>query len=355
MLSDKLLCAKIMVVEDNPICLSMIGEVVKLQGYQSVELFSNPVKALDYFTNNDVDLVILDINMPQMNGIEWMQSVLTLQRDFFPPIVVLTAESEDEFAEAALELGAKDFVNKPFKSAILAGRIKTHLSTHLKMKEAIVRTKDLEQEVVLNTEQLEKVRTEVLERLGKASSFREQQTSNYLLRMGNTCALIAKQMGFDDNFVDMILASSPMHDIGKIGIPDSILKKPGALTDQEWAVMKTHVHIGAELLGDDDTGLMKMAREIALYHHERWDGSGYLNLREDVIPMSARIAAVADVYCALIAKRAHRQAWSTEMAYEYIVDQADTLFDPEVVEAFQDGYEDILELQLFYADEIRTS
>lgn len=182
-----------------------------------------------------------------------------------------------------------------------------------------------------------------------------QRTSNYLLRMGNTCALIAKQMSFDGDFVDMMLASSPMHDTGKIGTPDSTLKKTGALIDQKWAVMKTHVHIGAELLGDNNTGLMKVAREIAQYHHERWDGSGYLNLREEVIPMSARIAAVADVYCALIAKRAHRDAWSTEMAYEYIVDQADILFDPEVVEAFQDGYEDILELQLFYADQIRTS
>ncbi|MEE4251615.1 MAG: HD domain-containing phosphohydrolase, partial [Alcanivoracaceae bacterium] len=194
----------------------------------------------------------------------------------------------------------------------------------------------LEQMVRERTEELHHTRLQVVQRLGMAAEYRDEETGNHILRMSHICALLAKETGWDDNQCDLILNASPMHDIGKIGIPDAILLKPGRFEPDEWEIMKTHATIGARLLDGDDSELMCMARDIASSHHEKWDGSGYpRGLKGEQIPMAARIAALADVFDALTSERPYKKAWTVEAAVDLIRENSGKHFDPLLVDIFQ--------------------
>jgi putative two-component system response regulator len=193
----------------------------------------------------------------------------------------------------------------------------------------------LEDMVRARTEELRRTRLQVVQRLGMAAEYRDEETGNHILRMSHTCALLARAIGWSEAGCDLILNASPMHDIGKIGIPDAIMLKPGTFQPHEWEIMKTHAAIGGKLLEGDDSTLMRMAREIALTHHEKWDGSGYPDgLAGEAIPQAGRIAALADVFDALTSVRPYKQAWTVEAAVECITENSGKHFDPSLVEVF---------------------
>jgi putative two-component system response regulator len=248
---------------------------------------------------------------------------------------MLTADATEESKQRALSSGARDFLTKPFSQPELLLRVRNLLevqSLHDRLRE---QNANLEQKIVERTRDLEHARLEILFRLALAAEYRDDHTQEHARRIGRTCALLARCLGLDQAEVDLIGQAAPLHDIGKIGIPDDVLLKPGKLTDSEFAAIKTHTTIGAEILAGSESPLLNLAEEIALTHHERWDGTGYpQQLAGEAIPPAGRIAAIADVFDALTHDRPYKQAWPTELAINEVIGQRGKQFDPQVVDAF---------------------
>ncbi len=342
---------RILIVDDEPSNLKLLDRMLRSQGYQTLELVGDAREVLDRYRAARPDLILLDINMPELNGYQVMEQLQALGDPLLPPIVVLTAQHGRDHLLRALAAGARDFISKPFDRNELVMRVRNLLDAHLSHRLLHEQNQVLEQMVRLRTEELSRSRMQVVQRLGKAAEYRDEETGNHILRMSHTCALLAGTIGWEAPRCELILHASPMHDIGKIGIPDAILLKPGRFDAHEWEVMKTHAAIGARLLEGDDSDLMGMAREIALTHHEKWDGTGYPGgLAGDHIPESGRIAALADVFDALTSKRPYKPAWAVEAAIELIRDQRGRHFDPQLVDVFMDRLDDILEIRCRFAE-----
>jgi putative two-component system response regulator len=273
--------------------------------------------------------------MPHLDGYQVMEQLKALNDPLLPPIVILTAQHGKDYLLRALAAGARDFIGKPFDRNELLMRVRNLLDAHLAHRMVHNQKTVLEDMVRSRTEELRRTRLQVVQRLGMAAEYRDEETGNHILRMSHTCALLARAAGWSEAGCDLILNASPMHDIGKIGIPDAIMLKPGKFESHEWEIMKTHAVIGGKLLDGDDSTLMRMAREIALTHHEKWDGSGYPNgLAGEAIPQAGRIAALADVFDALTSVRPYKQAWTVEAAVECITENSGKHFDPSLVEVF---------------------
>ena len=323
----------LLIVDDEPANLLLLERMLSSQGYQQLELVADPRRVIERYQACRPDLVLLDINMPHLDGYEVIEQLKALGDPLLPPIIVLTAQHGREFQLRALAAGARDFFTKPFDLNELAMRVRNMLDAQLAHRLLHDQKAVLEEMVRERTEALRKTQLQVVQSLGMAAEYRDEETGNHILRMSHTCALLARAVGWDEAQVELVLHSSPMHDIGKIGIPDAILLKPGKLDPAEWDIMKTHTAIGARLLGGDDSDLMRMAREIALTHHEKWDGSGYpLGLAGTAIPQAGRIAALADVFDALVSERPYKRAWSIEAALDFIREQSGRHFDPELTE-----------------------
>jgi putative two-component system response regulator len=209
----------------------------------------------------------------------------------------------------------------------------------------------LEQKVIERTKVIHHTRLQVVRCLGRAAEFRDEETGLHIIRMSKIAVVIAKAAGFDDEQCDLLLNAAPMHDIGKIGIPDDILLKPGKFEPEEWKIMQTHAQIGADILSGDDSDLMMMAQEIAISHHEKWNGQGYPNgLKEENIPLVGRIIALADIFDALTSKRPYKEAWSVEKSVNYIKEESGEHFDPRLVELFMQELPEIIEIKEKYAE-----
>ncbi|QCU89903.1 HD domain-containing phosphohydrolase [Thiomicrorhabdus sediminis] len=338
--------AKIMVVDDEPVNLKLVDRILRSQGYGSIVLESDPRNVLALYKSEMPDLILLDINMPYLDGYQVMEQLKALNDPLLPPIVILTAQSSEEFLLKALQLGAQDFLVKPFNVNEMVMRVRNFLQSQLAHKALYNQKALLEAVVQERTEELHHTRLQVVQRLGKAAEYRDEETGYHILRMSHMCAHLAKSIGWDDYQCDLVLNASPMHDIGKIGIPDSVLLKPGKLDAEEWKIMQSHTTIGARMLEGDDSDLIKMAREIALTHHEKWDGSGYPNgLAGDSIPLVGRIAAIADVFDALTSERPYKKAWSVEDAVSLIKESSGKHFDPELVEVFEQVLPEMLQIK----------
>ncbi len=271
--------------------------------------------------------------------------------DDYLSVLVLTAQTDRDSRLQALESGARDFITKPFDQHELLTRLRNNLETRLLNQAIRNQNVILEEKVRQRTRELHNTRLEVIHRLGRAAEYRDNETGLHIIRMSNYSAVIARASGLNESQSELILQASPMHDIGKIGIPDSILLKPGKLTAQEWEIMKTHPAIGAEILSGHDAELMVSASEIALYHHERWDGSGYPNnIAAEKIPLTARIVAIADVFDALTTARPYKQAWPIEEAVRQINDSSGSHFDPRLVDVFNEVLPDLLKIREHYAE-----
>lgn len=343
--------ARILIVDDEPANLKLLGKMLTGQGYRDCVLIQDPRDVLSIYQQQRPDLILLDINMPHLDGYQVMEQLVELNDPLLPPIVILTAQHTKDYLLRALAGGARDFINKPFDRNELLMRVRNLLDAQLAHRMLHSQKDVLEEMVRQRTEELHATRLQVVQRLGRAAEYRDEETGSHILRMSHICALLAKEIGWDEHRCDLILNASPMHDIGKIGIPDQILLKPGKFELHEWEVMKTHGVIGAKLLEGDDSDLMVMAREIALTHHEKWDGSGYpYGLIGEAIPISGRIAALADVFDALTSSRPYKKAWSVEAAVDLIQEGSGVHFDPSLVEIFMRKLPDILDIKIRFAE-----
>lgn len=327
---------RILAVDDEESNLLLLQRILERDGYRHVAVTTDPTRAPRMFAESRPDLVLLDLQMPEMDGFDLMER-LQLQAGDGPgvPVLVLTADATAETKRRALALGARDFLTKPLDQVELLLRVRNllhvqHLQDRLRDHNA-----NLEHEVADRTRDLEQARLEMLERLALAAEYRDDETQEHAWRIGRTSALLSHALGLPDGDIQLIQRAAPLHDIGKIGIPDVVLLKPGRLTEQEFEVIKTHAEIGAQILSGSESPLLRLAQEIALSHHERWDGAGYpAGLSREAIPREGRIVAVADVFDALTHTRPYKEAWPVEKAVEEILGQAGRQFDPGVVEAF---------------------
>ena len=292
--------------------------------------------ALEILAQNPPDLLLLDLMMPHPNGFALMQELRKIWGDDARvPILVLTADASRETCHRALSCGANDFLNKPIDRTELLLRVQNLLENRLLFKELRESNRTLEERVQTRTRDLEIAQIEALEKLAQAAEFRDDDTGQHTKRVGELAAQIASRLGLENARVELILRAAPLHDIGKIAIPDAVLLKPGKLSPEEFALMKTHAQIGAQLLSHSNSPLMRCAEIIAHSHHERFDGTGYPGaLSGKNIPLEGRIVAIADVFDALTNERPYKKAWPLPKAVEEIQRSAGTHFDPKVVSAF---------------------
>jgi len=280
-----------------------------------------------------------------------MEALKELADPLLPPIIVLTAQKGREYLLKAFEIGARDYLTKPFDIGELLARVSTMIELHSVHLYIYARNQSLDALVRERTEELLRTRLQVVQRLGRASEYRDNETGKHIIRVSFTAALLAEKLGWSKAECEILLHATPMHDLGKIGIPDAILLKPGKLEDDEWEIMKTHTAIGAHILEGEDSELLKTAREISLAHHERWDGTGYpRGLAGEDIPQSGRIVALADVFDALTSHRPYKEAWTIEAATAYMLANSGTHFDPFLVPIFRDSLTDILAIRDAHAD-----
>ena len=333
--------ARVLIVDDQPANVRLLRQMLMGEGYQDIRGITDSREAFATFLEFQPDLVLLDLQMPGMDGfavLEQLQS--TVPGDHYLPILVLTGDGGLNARERALGMGAKDFVDKPFHVAEVLLRIRNLLETrflHLQLhnQKAVLRS-----QVEDRTRELFASQTEVLDRLAQAAEFRDVDTGEHAQRVGELAATLGSSLGLPADEVTLLRRAAPLHDLGKIGIPDNILRKPGPLAPEEFATMQTHTVIGARLLAGGGTPLMQMAQRIALSHHERWNGEGYpAGLRATDIPVEARIVAVADYFDALTHDRPYRQAVTPDSVCELLRDERGRAFDPTIVDHFLDGAE----------------
>jgi putative two-component system response regulator len=301
-------------------------------------------EALNVIERSPPDLVLLDVMMPKMSGYEVCRRLKANPRTAQIPVIFATTLSDANSEAVGLELGAVDYVNKPYVPALLRTRIRTHIALfrqHL----------TLERLVEERTRELLDTRMEIIRRLGRAAEYRDNETGMHVVRISHICRIIALASGMAECDAELLLQASPMHDIGKLGIPDRILLKPSALDKDEWAIMKQHTTIGAAIIGHHSSRLMVVAREVALHHHERWDGQGYPDgLAQDAIPLEARVVALADVFDALLSIRPYKPAWSVEETVRYFENARGHHFEPRLVDALLHRLDDCLAIRAEFAD-----
>lgn len=343
--------AKILLVDDELVNLKLLDKLLRGQGYNNLISVQDSRRVVDCCRAEQPDLILLDINMPYLDGFDVMAQLRESSDALLPPIIVLTAQNSRDFMLRALSAGARDFVTKPFDRVELLMRVESQLEVQMAHRIVNDRRAELEGLVQERTEMLNKTRLEIVRRLGRAAEYRDNETGYHILRMSQTSMLLAKSLGWSEQQCELMLNASPMHDVGKIGIPDAILLKPGKLDAGEWQVMQTHTTVGAELLSDGGSELLELARIIALHHHEKWDGSGYpMGLKGEQIPQAARIVAVADVFDALTSSRPYKKAWPVEEAVALIRKESGSHFDPQVVDHFMLLLDEILLIRDRYVE-----
>lgn len=322
MLSDT---KTLLLVDDEPANLQVLRNIL---GDDYRLLFAKDGdRALELAHKESPDLILLDVMMPGKSGHAVCAALKADPTTRKIPVIFVTALADAENEARGFELGAVDYVTKPISAPVVRARVKNHLS-------------------LVRVDELVESRLAVVQRLGRAAEYKDNETGLHVIRMSYFSRLIALEAGMSNAWADTLLNAAPMHDIGKIGIPDAVLQKPGKLNPEEWAVMQKHAEIGAEIIGEDGSDLLQMAREVALHHHEKWDGSGYPEgLKGKDIPLSARIVALADVFDALTSERPYKKAWSIEQATDLLKEQSGQHFDPELVEAFFRSLPDILDVR----------
>lgn len=334
----------ILVVDDTPENIDVLSGLLR-ENYK-VKAALNGERALKIVDKGPKpDMILLDIMMPGMDGYEVCRRLKSDPATSGIPIIFISAKNAEEDERKGLELGAVDYITKPISPSITMRRVQTHL-------ELYNQNRTLEQKVAERTADLNETRLEVIRRLGRAAEYKDNETGHHVIRMSHYTRLIAEAwVGEENEWTDLLFQAAPMHDIGKIGIPDNVLLKPGKLDADEWEIMKKHAEFGADILGEQTTDLMKMAKEIALTHHEKWDGSGYPHgMSKEEIPLESRIVAIADVFDALTSERPYKKAWALEDAVKLIDESAGSHFDPKLIPFFHEVLPDILEIRAEFSD-----
>jgi len=351
-LNDQILNASVLIVDDKPANVALLEAILKSEGYTNVQSVTDSRLVKELHDKRQFDIILLDIRMPHMSGFEVMEQLQTSDQDDYLPVLVLTAQSDAETKIRALQSGARDFVTKPFERIEVTHRIKNMLEVRLMYNRRGWEKEIVEAQVRERTQQLEDTQLEFIRQLGRAGEYRDNETGMHVVRMSKGCQSLALATGHNEEFAELLLLASPMHDVGKIGIPDRVLLKPGKLDADEWEIMKTHVEIGGEILSSDTAEIMQLARSIALTHHEKWDGSGYPNgLVGEDIPVQGRIAAICDVFDALTSERPYKKAWLVEDAVALIQEESGSHFDPVLAAKFIEILPQIIEIREAHADD----
>ncbi len=344
--------SKILIVDDEPRNRLLLNNMCENMGYKTFQA-TNGEEAIDYAVDNSPDLIIMDVIMPKMNGFDSTEKIKADDRTKQIPVIIVTALGSREDLLTGISKGADDFLTKPYDFEELAMRIKNNLKIK-KYNDLLKENNDiLEEKVQQRTQELQKALFELnlahdstkaayletIYRLTLATEFKDQATGSHIKRISLYTRKIAETLSMNTEFIENIFHASPMHDIGKVGIPDSILLKPGALNAEEWEIMKTHTTIGAKILEGSESTFLKMGQEIARNHHETWDGSGYPNgLSKTQIPISARITIIADQYDALRSTRPYKKPFTHDEALKIITEgdgrTSPDHFDPDIIKAF---------------------
>ena len=322
---------KLLLVDDEPVNLRVLKQLL---GKDYILYFAKSGdEALKLAEKQRPDLILMDVMMPEMTGFQACTHLKKTSGLKHIPVIFVTALNDATDEAEGFAVGGVDYITKPISPPVVLARVKTHLS-------------------LVQSDELRRTRMQVIQRLGRAAEYKDNETGMHVLRMSHFSKIIALAYGFSEARADMLLHAAPMHDIGKIGIPDSIMLKPGRLTDSEFEVMKTHPKIGAEILGDADSDLMNLARIVALTHHEKWDGTGYPEgLAGEDIPIEGRIVAVADVFDALTSRRPYKEAWPVDKTLDFMHSQSGIHFDPALIALLDQCLDDILEVKERWKDE----
>ncbi|QYJ80153.1 HD-GYP domain-containing protein [Shewanella acanthi] len=333
----------VLIVDDRSENIDILRAV--LQPHYRVKAAINGQSALKIAAKiPSPDLILLDVMMPEMDGFEVINVLKQDPKTANIPVIFVTASGDIADEQRGFELGAIDYIPKPISPPIVLARVRTHLALYDQNRE-------LEEKVRERTQNLTETRLEIIKRLGRAAEFKDNETGMHVIRMSHYSSILAEALGMPKEWCQRLEEAAPMHDIGKIGIPDRILLKPGKLDSEEWEIMKQHTLYGAEILGNHSSDLLGMAKLIAASHHEKWDGSGYpFGLKGQDIPLEARIVALADVFDALTTERPYKSAWTVEQALDYITEQSGKHFDPDLVELFKRIVPQILQVKAKFAE-----
>ena len=321
---------RLLLVDDEPTNLQVLRHV--LQADYRLLFATDGARALQVAREQLPQLILLDIMMPGMDGYAVCRALKADAATASIPVIFITALDDSQDETAGFDVGGVDYLTKPVSPPVVRARVRTHLS-------------------LVRMEELRETRLQIVQRLGRAAEYKDNETGMHVIRMSHFSQLLALAAGCSPAWAEDLLNAAPMHDVGKIGIPDAVLRKPGPLDADEWATMRRHPEIGAEIIGEHPSGVLQLAREIALAHHEKWDGSGYpRGLAGEAIPLSARIVAIADVFDALTTRRPYKEPWPVQEAMNHIAAQAGKHFDPALVALFAPLLPQLLEIRARWAE-----
>ena len=321
---------RLLLVDDEPTNLQVLRHV--LQADYRLLFATDGARALQVAREQLPQLILLDIMMPGMDGYAVCRALKADPATAGIPVIFITALNDSQDETAGFDVGGVDYLTKPVSPPVVRARVRTHLS-------------------LVRMEELRETRLQIVQRLGRAAEYKDNETGMHVIRMSHFSKLLALAAGCSPAWAEDLLNAAPMHDVGKIGIPDAVLRKPGPLDADEWATMRRHPEIGAEIMGEHPSGVLQLAREIALAHHEKWDGSGYpRGLAGEAIPLSARIVAIADVFDALTTRRPYKEPWPVQEAMNHIAAQAGKHFDPALVALFAPLLPQLLEIRARWAE-----
>lgn len=342
---------QIVIVDDSPVMLAFLKKLVAtLPECRSFE-FTSAADALEWCAASDPDLVIVDYLMPELNGLQFAERFRSLEGRAHTPLLMVTATADRELRHHALQLGINDFLNKPFDRIELEARVRNMLALRASQKKLESRALLLADEVARATREIVARERETLICIGRAAEHRDSQTHEHVMRVSHYTRLMARRLGLEAQECEMLMLATPLHDIGKIGIPDHILLKPGSLTPEEFEVMKQHTVIGERILANSVSPVLRVGAQIAISHHEKFDGTGYPHgLSGAAIPLYGRIVAVADVFDALTSKRPYKAPWEVDRAFDLIRQESGAHFDPECVIAFCEVFQQVLDVRARYRD-----
>jgi cyclic di-GMP phosphodiesterase len=373
-MDDRLKAAKVMIVDDEPTNIKVLRRLLELDGFTSFVTTTDSSAAVGLIIQEQPDVVLLDLMMPYVSGLEILAKVRSEPTISYIPVVILTAVTDRDTRVQAVETGATDFLNKPVDPSELIPRVRNVLSVKTYQDQLRNYSNDLEAAVRQRTAELESSRRDLIHCLARAAEYRDDDTGHHVLRVGQYARLIGGALGMDESELDTLEQAALLHDIGKIGVPDEVLLKPGRLSSEEFSLMqkhagfgkrilssceiddermlRTHAEKGAHILEVGSSRVLKLARTIALTHHERWDGTGYpLGLKGNDIPLAGRITAVADVFDALSSKRCYKNAFPLDECFDIMEKERGEHFDPAVLDAFKKVRDQIVSVQLRFADE----
>ena len=367
-LSSEIKSAKIMIVDDEQLVIRVVRRFLSTEGYTNFLTVSDSRQAFDQLNTFQPDIVLLDIMMPHLSGIDLLQR---RQHDSYAkhiPFIILSANSEKSIKREALKLGATDFLAKPVDAVDLVLRVQNSLLVKQHQDQLTDYAVELEKKVQQRTRQIDASREQIIHCLAKAAEFRDNETGAHVIRVGKYASVIAKQLGFGPNYCRQIELAAQLHDVGKIGIPDSILLNPGKLSREEFDIMKLHCRLGCQIMEPlaraemadlrqtgkttGDAPMLVLAANIARTHHEKWDGTGYPEgLKGEEIPIEGRITCVADVYDALCSERPYKPKFPREKCLEIMLSERGTRFDPAVLDVFFERLDIIDQIGQVHTDE----